>query len=1126
MWELPGYDDLQRVYRGAGVDTYRAREASTGRPVWIKATPPRPTAAATEQLRRECAWAAQVAGAGIPAYPEPKPLGDAWASVAPAADGVEENRGRENGEWERGRSLRSWMAAHGGRLPVEFALRAGLATLAVLERFHRQRLVYNHVRPETLWFDPAGRVVTPLDFSLVCPAGAAPAPVVGPHEDARRLAYLSPELTGRPALRIDHRSDYYLFGILLYELLTGELPLRAAEPLEWLHAHVAREPAAPDRVNPEIPPAVSRVVMKCLAKSPDERYQSAGGLRADLEACLEQARTGRWRVHFQPAAADAPAHLRIAEACLGRDEELAVLEEALARAEKRPSAPAVLVTGEPGIGKTRLVQEFQARLRAPDRLFLAGKFDPVNRDQPLRGWVDAFNHFVRYVVAQGDEEIDAWRRAITGALGSGVAVLTGLAPQMEAIVGPQPPAGERRADELGNRFGSVLVRFLRLFAERGYTLVLFLDDLQWADPASLALFERLAARDDLARLLLIGASRDVSESGGEREKDDAGSGSGRGAWAPLAGRIRTIRLGPMGVGALQAWLAATLHREEGATRELALALHRRTRGNPYFARELLRTLHAEGWVRFDPDRGEWTWELSGVREVGAGLASLDVVGLLVARLGNLPPPVLRVIRHAACMGSSFDVDELAALLDETSAATRRHLEAAVREGLITEGEAGRFAFAHDRVRTAAYSLMDEEERGRLHARIGLLLLEKAGEEAGERIFEIVGHLNIGRRFLGEGETKRLAALNLGAARRAKANAAFDHARTFFRIGVALLDEEAWRTDYALIFLLTLGLLESASLAGEGDEADRLFATLLERAASRLDRGRVYLTRIALYSQADRYGEAIALGRRALAEFGLHIPERPTRLQLLAEWLKLPPGARFPAGLMHLGPANDPELRIVMDIIFALGVATYVNNPDLMSFLALRSCRITAEAGVFHNSSVGIAAYAAVSTFITGNVRDGLALGDAAWHLAEKYGDAADQAYTAFMLGAFILHWGRSPAVSEEFLERSVRLSVEAGDLAFGTYGVTHLIATRHVRGVPLAELARDVAHYEAWTKTVRLPHFEEFLVLYRQFVRSLQGLTASLYGFDEGDFREGEYVAALSDARKRFDYLLCKMQVL
>ena len=1109
MWELPGYDHVQWVYQGAGVVTYRAREKSTGRPVWIKATPPRPAAGEIERLRRECAWAARVAGAGFPAYPEPSAFGDVWASVAPAA---------ETGE---GQSLRRWLAARGGRLPVVDALRVGLSTLAMLERFHRHRLAYNHASPEALWFDPVRWAVTPVDFGFVCAVGDSPSPVVPAQHEVRRLAYLSPELTGRPSPVIDHRSDYYLLGILLYELLTGDLPLRASDPLEWLHAHVAREVTAPDRVNPEIPAAVSRVVMKCLAKSPGERYQSSGSLRADLEACCKQARTGRWLAHFTPAAAGAPAQFRLADECLGRDGELAVLADALARAEKRPPAPAVLISGEPGIGKTRLVQEFRARHRSNDRLFLTGKFDPVSRDQPFRAWIDAFHHFVRFVAAQGEEAIESWRRAIVEALGPGVPVLTGLAPKLEVIVGPQPPAGERPAGELVNRFESVLIRFLQLFAARGYTVVLFLDDLQWADPASLNLFARLAAREDLARLLLIGAYRDVDGEDGERRAATLAR------LAQGSGRVRTIHLGPMRVDALQAWLATTLHRDDSATWELALALHRRTRGNPFFVRELLLTLYADGWVRLDSDRGEWTWDLKGVGRVGAGLASLNLASLLVARLGNLDPRAMRAVAYASCLGNHFDVDLLAALMGETSGEARRCIDAAVREGLVTSGEAGRFTFAHDRVRTAAYSLLGEEERARLHARIGLLLL--AGEQdaaGGERLFEIVGHLNAGRDFLERDEKKRLAALNLAAGRRAKANAAFDHARTFFRIGVSLLDEEGWRSDYDLIFPLTLGLLEGAEVAGERDEANRLFAMLLERAASRLDRARVYLTQIGLHTRADRYSEAIALGRRALGELGVIVPKRPTRLQLLVEWLKLPPRGRSPAWLVRLGPSADEERRTVMDIIFSLGAATYVDNPDLMSFLALRSCRITAESGAFHNSPVGIAAYAAVYTFITGNVRKGLALGDAAWHLAEKYGDAADKAYTAFMLGAFLVHWGRSPALSEEFLERSVRHSVEAGDMTIATYGVAHLIATRHVRGVPLADLARDVERYWAWTKTLDVRHFAEFLILYRQFVRNLQGLTRSLYDFDEGDFSEAEYVRALSDERKRFDYLLCKMQVL
>jgi len=1105
------YGQLDLLYEGVYLRTYSALDASARKLVWLKtATSAHPGEADRLRLRQECELSAMFGHDGFPVFAL---QGENGTSDAAVAENVHE-----------GQTLRQWMSGRQAAISLEAALECMIAIVRMLEQFHERRYVYHQLAPEALWIVPDTSQIVPLDYGFVRKTGARFSDVFSSPGEIRHFPYLSPELTGRLQGGIDGRSDLYSFGCIMYECLTGEPPFCANGPMEWLHAHLAREASPPTRINPQVPEPVSAIVMKCLAKSPDERYQSAYGLRLDLQECLARVRSPRRISSFHPAKQDTPSDLHISSRLVGRDSELRRLREFIAQSEHIPGS-FMLLSGEPGIGKTRLVRELQREQAAEGRMVFYGKFDQYHRDLPLRPWMDVFDSFIRFVMAQEAGEFSAWRQAMLEALGPHADVLIRISPQLEHVLGKHPRKEIPSAVERQHRLEMAIVRLLQVFRKRGARAVIVLDDLQWADPASLRMLELILKQRDLTHVCVICTSR----IGHSDNRSD-----GETAMRRVIGtneRVREMRLKAISVGDIAEWLGETLRTASPGTLELAKLLHAKTEGNPLFISEYLRLMHEGGQLRFSSESGQWIWQLEST---AFKPSHVSVVDLLIARLGRVPPDRMRLLSLASCAGNRFEVQMAAELAGETVDRVRTMAEELEKTGLLLADSPDCYVFAHDRVRKAVYSLMAEEEKLDAHSRLGwywLKMYETDPDANGDLLFDIVNHLNRVKSRLTDSEKKRAAGLNLLAGNRARETNAFDHSIRFYQEGIGLLGEQAWTEDYFLTYELKRGYLESLLMAGESGDAEMLFRELLLHAASRTDRTKAYLMKIMLASRLDRHEEAIALGLEALRHYGWNIPWHPGKARLLREWLmvKYYESAGKLRKLRTMAPqTSDKEREEIMEILFSLGPSCYVVNPELMACLALISCRYSYQSGIFHNTGIGFAAYGFITAFVLGDIRKALKLGDIAWELTQKYGTIADQYYVAFLYGAFIHHWGHPPEGSERLLATSRDLSVQSGNLQFAVYAITHLLSHRHARGVSLEELANEIEQAFQWEERISDPYYSEFLVLYRQWVRNLQGRTDNVYSFDERyyAFHEEQFRENLSDQRKLFDYFLCKTQSL
>ncbi len=669
-------------------------------------------------------------------------------------------------------------------------LSTAIGLARTLAQVHQQGLIHKDIKPANVLVDDSGNAwLTGFGIASQLPRERqSPEP---PEFIAGTLAYMAPEQTGRMNRSINSRSDLYSLGVTFYEMLTGSLPFTASAPMEWVHCHIAKQPAALSERVGTVPASVSAITMKLLSKTAEERYQTAVGVESDLRRCLSQWESRGWIDDFTPGARDAPDRLMIPEKLYGRDREVDTLLTAFDRVVGGGRAELVLVSGYSGIGKSAVVNELHKPLVPPHGLFASGKSDQYKPDIPHASLAQALQSLIRRLLSQNEEDLRKWQDALREALSPNGLLLVDLVPELRHVIGEQPPVPELPPQEAQRRFQIVFRRFIGVFARPEHPLALFLDDMQWLDVATLDLLEDLLTRNDLRHLLLIGAYRD-------NEVD---------ATHPLVRKLEAIRqagaavqdivLTPLSRDDLGKLLVDSLHCQLERAAPLADLIHEKTTGNPFFAIQFISTLADDRLLKFDYRARRWVWDLLRIRAKGF---TDNVVELMVEKLKRLSPKTQKVLQQFACIGNNAEFEMLRIAYQGSVEDMHDHLWEAVRSGLIFRAD-NSYGFLHDRVHEAAYSLIPKELRAGAHLRIGMLLAERTpAEKREEAIFEIVNQLNRGSHLITSVEDReRVAELNLIAGRRAKLSTAYDSALKYLRAGRALLAEETWERNRQLIF---------------------------------------------------------------------------------------------------------------------------------------------------------------------------------------------------------------------------------------------------------------------------------------------------------------------------------------
>ncbi|MDB5763298.1 MAG: hypothetical protein JWQ21_2293, partial [Herminiimonas sp.] len=782
------------------------------------------------------------------------------------------------------------------RLDLPTCVRLASELAGILAGLHAAHIIHRDIRPVNFMLDTQQQLRLP-DLSL---AAFDMQEVAMPGNDLPGdWAYVSPEQTGRMHRPLDYRTDFYSLGITLYRMLTGRLPFAAGDPLEWTHCHIARSPPSPRDSAPEVPQPVSDIVMRLLAKLPEDRYQSARGLQADLDRCLAQWQTSGRIESFPLGLYDVSDYFHIPHKLYGRDQETAALHAAFRRMAATGQPALVTVSGYSGIGKSSLVHELQRPIVHERGYFISGKFDQYQRDIPYATITQAFRELVQQLLAESEARIAGWRQQMQAAVGANGRLIVEVLPQVELIIGPQAPVPALPPTEAQHRLRMVFRQFIAVFTSNEHPLVLFLDDLQWIDAASLTLIEHLLTHPDTRYLLLIGAYRD-NEVGAAHPLVTSIDAIRQGGAA-----VTDIGLAPLAVAHLNQLMADTLHAPPVSCEPLTRMVCERTEGNPFFFTQFLDALHTEGLLQHDAQHRAWQWDLDQIK---AKDFADNVVDLMVGKLRQLPAHAQEALQLAACLGNKFDLRHLA--LVSGQAEVEQHLAAAMRERLIVRTD-GSGKFLHDRIQQAAYSLIPEEQRTEVHLRIGRVLLAgMAADELAAHLFDVANQFNRGAALLAERDEKaQVAAIDLRAGRKAKASAAYASACTYLAAGMALLDDSDWACRYELIFSLWLERAECEFLSGNFEVAELLIAELLLRSASKTDKAAAYHLQVEICEVKSENRRAVDNALKCLRLFDIEMSAQPSRGQVQAEYEKLGQnlGERTIESLIDLPLMSNPEM---------------------------------------------------------------------------------------------------------------------------------------------------------------------------------------------------------------------------
>jgi PAS domain S-box-containing protein len=974
-----------------------------------------------------------------------------------------------------------------------FRISIGLAT--ALSRLHKGGLIHKDIKPANVLVNPATDEVRLMGFGIASRLPRERQAAESPELIAGTLAYMAPEQTGRMNRSTDSRSDLYALGVTLYEMLTGSLPFAASDPMEWVHCHIARLPRPPSERTKDVPAMVSAIIMKLLAKTAEERYQTAVGLERDLRRCLEEWETQHRINEFVLGEHDIPDRLVIPEKLYGRASEIETLLAAFDRIVGGGRPELVLVSGYSGIGKSSVVNELHKPLVPPRGLFASGKFDQYKRDIPYATLAQAFQSLLRPLLSKSAGELGKLRDALHEALDPNGQLIVDLVPELKLIIGEQPPVPEVPPQDAQRRFHLAFRRFISVFARPEHPLALFLDDLQWLDAATLDLLEDLLTQPDVRHLMLICAYRDNEVNSAH----------------PLIRTLEAIRqagaivqkivLAPLAPEDLALLIADSVHCELERATPLAQLIHEKTAGNPFFAIQFISALAEEELLKFDNDEARWSWDLNRIYAKGY---TDNLADLMVGKLNRLPVETQSALQQLACLGNSTTFAVLT-IVYEGSSDVHSDLQEAVRAGLVFRSDDS-YRLLHDRVREAAYSLIPEKARAEAHLRIGRLLsAHTPPEKREEKIFEIVNQLNRGAVLVtSQEEREQLAELNLIAGKRAKASTAYTSALKYLTVAATLLTDDSWELRHELTFALELHRAECEFLTGESTAAEERLTKLSSRATNTVDQAAVACLRMDLYTTLAQSDRAVDVGLEYLRHLGVEWSAHPTEVEARREyeriWSHL--GSRPIEELIDLPLMSDSACLATLDVL------TKVVPPGMFrdaNFGALAICRAVNLSLEHGNSDGSCFAYVYLGMLAGpqfGNYKAGFRFGLLGYELVERRGLRRFQARTYMLFGSHVMPWTKHVRACRDLVHRTIETANKIGDLTFAAYSRNNLNTNLLAAGDPLAEVQRVAEEGLEFARAARFGLVIDIITGQLGLIRTLGGKTPKFGSFDDSQLDE------------------------
>jgi len=994
-------------------------------------------------------------------------------------------------------------------LDVETVLTIGASIGEAVAALHKERLVHCNLNPTTIWLNDAGDSVLISDFGCARRLSEEQGEGIAPCDELIDLKYMSPEQTGRLQTIIDQRSDLYSLGIILFRLLTGKVPFDG-DPREIIDGHVARQPTVPAELRDAVPVGLVRVLLKALAKSPETRYLSASGLIADLLECRSLWRSTGAIAEFEPGRHDAKAVLRMSRRLYGRDRDLAMLAEK-AKAVQRGRPAWLLINGAPGVGKSALIGQLEELVHHQNGRFVTGKFDQYKRNVPYLFLVQVFQQLIGQILTGSKEQIESWRALILAALGNSGQVVIDVVPEVERLTGPQPQVPALPPVQARNRFSRVFTNLLQAFAPPEQQLCLVMDDLQWADGASLELLAHVLTNPDASNILFVGAYRD-------NEVDQT---------HPLATTIGELRQANVDVQILHLddlkepdvlqLVRDTFNASMAEARDLGHVLHANTGGNALYVTQLLHFLCDEGLIAFDQGSGKWTWDLPRIQQQ---TLTQDLLDLLNRRLEGLHQDTRSILATAACLGSSFEVEKLAIAAGRPLSEVLHSMLMTVEEGPLLalksaaasgldppsdRRQVNTFRFLHDRIQQAAFDCIPEEAKKEFRLHIGRRLMgELTADDELIPQPDVLSNLNYAWELITDDEQRQhIARLNLVAGRRARQALAYQDALGYVSVGLDLLGKNAWQHCYDLAFELHSEAFECEYLTANFERADQLFRILIANARSKLDKTMIYRTKILLDTSEERYEEAVKVGIAALRLFKVRYVRNPSRLHLLVQLMlaRYRMRGREPQDLLRAKGLDDPEKIAALRTLVALVPPASWLNPDLLMYTALKVVNCSLRDGITSLSATGFAYYGMVLVAAMDDYKRGYDFGRVAVELAERSRDASVICKVLWLVG--LINVWRDP-FDEMFplYDRAQRIALESGEHQYANFATLSMMYGRFGRGTNLSEILRVYERHWPLIMHSKDVVSMEMATSLRHWALALQGKTTAPTSLNDGTYDE------------------------
>lgn len=983
--------------------------------------------------------------------------------------------------------------------PADF-LPLAIDLVDILAQVQAHQIIHKDINPSNIVLNPATGELKLIDFGSATVLKRERPALTHPHALEGTLAYMSPEQTGRMNREIDYRTDFYSLGVTFYELITGQLPFLMTDAMEIVHAHIAEIPVSPHVIVPEIPQLLSDIIMKLIAKNAEDRYQSTHGLKFDLQVCIQQLSSGSAEpAPFVLGQRDVAPYFQLPQKLYGRKKERHVLLTAFDRV-RQGGGEMVLVSGDAGIGKSTLVQELHQPIAESHGSMVTAKFDQFHRDIPYGLFVQAFRAPIQRILMESESKILAWRDRLSTALGLNGQVLIDMLPEIELLIGSQPPVAILPAAEAQNRFQLVFRNFFRVFPSSEHPFVLFLDDLQWADPASLALLQVLIGDSDNSYLLVVGAYRDtdinVAESLHKIVKSMQTSGY----------HVQHIVLDALQPAHIQQLITDTFYCKLDDATSLSALVSSKTGGNPFFINAFLQSLYNETLLEFDADRQCWQWDLA---QIQAREMTNNVVDLLVAKVQDLPDDTQEVLKLAACLGNTFSLQTLTIICEKRVQETAVHLREALSQGLVLPlGEAYKlmtlgvegladtvaidYMFAHDRIQHAVYALMSKDEQQTMHWQIGQRLATNMQQEQHDQaIFEVVHHLNLGRPCIeDQAQRHQLASLKLAAGWLAKAATAYTASYDYFQLGIDLLeqDPESWREQYDLILALYVEAIEAAYLSGAIEHMKHLIEVVLPYTKTLLDQIRVY--EISLHADIAQHQpqDGLTTGRFVLALLKTNLPEQPSEEQVVQalEETRAIMADRQVDELVGLPEMTDAYVLATMRMLSKVASCAYICAPKLFPIIISQMVNLSVRHG---NAQLSARAYATYGCILVGvgDIETGYQFGQLALQLVEPPPAKELAAGTIFLVNQFIRPWKEHLRAILESGQFGYQIGLDTGEFHYAALNAFSYLSESYWTGAELTALEQDIAYYSETIAQLKEHQVLQWVTRYRQAAQYLLG---------------------------------------